>query len=134
MHPAKRFGGEGLGPKGEPVDSSGAPGCRRRRGHIVGVGLERDLRAHGERPIGADPIEQRLETCRVEAGWRAAAKVDRFDDGRERPGRFFQSGRPFPEHSLNVGARRYLSADCNCKVAVTAAARAEGDVDVEMHE
>src|SRR5439155_2489193 len=78
------FGNEALRPHREPVDAGLRPGLEQRPAHRFRVGLERDLRAFGDRKAGCERPPHTAEVPGGERRGRAATEEDRSESERAR--------------------------------------------------
>src|SRR6185503_15744809 len=96
-------------------------------------GLQSDLGIRGDGPVGADLVQQPRDGGWSDPRGSATTEVDGPDLRRQLPGGIVLPDTPLPEHRIDILFGGHLPSDRDRKVAIAAAAGAEGDMEVEVH-
>src|SRR5258705_5137073 len=129
VHPGQHLLVEALRSEREPVDAGGGPRPSTLGSEVVRIGLDGDLRPRRRRKVPFDACQRARQAFPTEPGGRTATEVD----GVHLAGWLLaEAGAELFFERAEVLGDRHVAAHRDGEVAVGAAARAEGDVNVDV--
>src|SRR4051812_36719692 len=129
MHPRECVVTERLRSERKSIHTCSDPSFGSNSIYVFRVHLDRELSAGRERECSLDELDGAAHAIASQTRWRSTAQVDRLDLRRFA---VTEAGAELRLQRREVLGDGHIAADRDGEIAVAAAARTEGDVEIDV--